>query len=403
MKIFYGWVIVGVGIVVTCVGMGAMMSLSVFLEPLSHSMGWSRTGISTVALLNFLFMGIGAFLWGALSDRIGARLVVLCGGILLGVGLAAASQATTLTEFQIVFGVSVGLAAGSFYVPLTAMTTRWFTQHRSLAVALVSAGLALGSAVIAPLARWIILNHDWRYALLVLAVIAWGVILPGALLLRKPPPAPRDALAATGVASPTMSVAQALRTPQFAAIALANFLCCAAHSGPIFHMVPYAVDCGVSDMAAATVFGVAGLSALSGRVICGLIADRVGAKRTLVAGLTLQAVAVSLYLFTANLASFYAVAALFGFSYGGVMPLYAILVREYFPGGIMGSVFGVVAMISTLGMAIGPMAGGWLFDHFGGYAWLYAGSFGIGLGAVMIATTVRARFRPPAQWSPSAA
>ena len=156
-------------------------------------------------------------------------------------------------------------------------------------------------------------------------------------------------------------------------------------------------------MAAATAFGAMGLAALGGRILCGLIADRVGAKNTLVVGLAIQAIAVSLFVFTTGAASFYALSLLFGLSFGGVMPLYAILVREYFPGGIMGSVFGVVAMISTLGMAIGPMAGGWLFDHFGGYAWLYAGSFGIGLGAVMIATTVRARVRPPAQWSPSAA
>jgi MFS family permease len=169
-------------------------------------------------------------------------------------------------------------------------------------------------------------------------------------------------------------------------------------------MISYAVDCGVPDMAAATVFGVAGLAALSGRVICGLTADRIGAKRVLVSGLALQALAVSLYLFTANLASFYVVAALFGFSYGGVMPLYAILVREYFPAAIMGSVFGVAAMVSTLGMALGPLAGGWLFDTFGTYVWLYIGSFGIGLGAVAIAFTVRPpRLIPPAQWSPRTA
>src|ERR1700677_3502827 len=228
MKIFYGWVIVGAGLAVTCVGMGTMMSLSVFLQPVSQAMGWSRTGISTAALLNFLAMGIGSFLWGALSDRFGTRAVVLCGGVLLGIGLAAASQSATLLEFQIVFGLSVGLAAGSFYVPLTALTARWFTQHRSLAVALVSAGLAMGSAVIAPLARWIILNHDWRYALLVLAAIAWSVILPAALLLRPPPVTQPASGAAIGAGVRDMSLAQALRTPQFAAIALAFFMCCTA-------------------------------------------------------------------------------------------------------------------------------------------------------------------------------
>jgi MFS family permease len=404
MKIFYGWVIVGAGIVISCVGWGSMMSLSIFLQPISQAMGWSRTGISTVATLNFLAMGFGSILWGALSDRFGTRAVVLCGGALLGAGLAASSQSATLLEFQIVFGISVGLAAGSFYVPITAMTTRWFTRHRSLAVSLVSAGLALGSTVMAPLARWIIMNHDWRYALLVLAGIALAVILPAALLLRPPPVAQTPSATTKGAAAPDMTVAQALRTPQFAAVTLAFFMCCTAHSGPIFHMVSYAVDCGVADMAAATVLGVAGLAGLSGRIICGLIADRVGAKRTLVAGLMVQAVAISLYLFTRDLGGFYAVAALFGFAYGGVMPLYAILVREYFPAAIMGSVFGVVAMVSTLGMAIGPWAGGWLFDTFGAYTWMYLASVGVAIGAAAIALTVRPpRLRTAVRLSPTAA
>src|SRR2546423_13970742 len=140
MKIFYGWIIVGAGIVVTCIGLGAMLSLSVFLAPMSAAMGWSRTGISIAALLNFLCMGIGSFFWGALSDRFGTRTVVLCGGVLLGLGLVTASQAATLGQFQLLFGVIVGFAAGSLYTPMTATTTRWFTRNRSLAVALVSSG-----------------------------------------------------------------------------------------------------------------------------------------------------------------------------------------------------------------------------------------------------------------------
>src|SRR5436305_4476682 len=133
MKLFYGWVIVGAGIVVTCIGVGAMLSLAIFLQPMSEAMGWSRTGISTAALLNWLCMGAGSFLWGALSDRFGTRTVVLSGGVLLGAGLVAASQAATLGQFQLLFGVIVGVAAGSFYTPMVATTTRWFTQHRSLA------------------------------------------------------------------------------------------------------------------------------------------------------------------------------------------------------------------------------------------------------------------------------
>jgi MFS family permease len=391
MKVFYGWVIVAVGIVVTCVGFGAMATLTVFLAPVADAMGWSRTGISTAALVNWLCMGAGAFLWGALSDRFGTRVVVLSGGVLLGLGLVTASRASTLGQFQLLFGVLVGLAAGSFYTPMTATTARWFTRHRSLAVALVSAGLSVGSAIMAPLARWLITNYDWRTAMLVIGDVVWLVIIPVALLVRNPPaPTIAGGAAPTGRVDRDLTVAQALRTPQFAVLALAYFACCAAHSGPIFHMVTNAIDHGITAMTATTVLSVASLASLSGKIICGLVADCVGAKRTLVAGLGLQAAAVSLFLFTRELAGFYAVALVFGFAYGGVMPLYAILVREYFGERIMGTAFGAVAFVSTLGMALGPWAGGWLYDTFGGYFWLFLGSFGIGVAAVAIAVTFRA-------------
>jgi MFS family permease len=390
---FYGWIIVAVGIVVTCVGFGAMTSLTVFLHPMADSMGWSRTGVSTAALVNWLCMGVGAFAWGALSDRFGTRAVVLSGGALLGLGLVTASRTASLGQFQFVFGVVVGLAAGSFYTPLTATTTRWFSEHRSLAVALVSAGLSVGAAIMGPLARWLITTHDWRFAMLALGEVVWLVVIPAALLVREPPgfTAAMARGAMDGDAGRELTVAQAVRTPQFAAIALTYFACCAAHSGPIFHMVTHAIDHGVTAMAAATVLSAASLASLSGKVICGIVADRVGAKRTLVSGLTLQAVAITLYLFAGGLASLYAVALVFGFAYGGVMPLYAILVREYFGARIMGTVFGAVAFASTMGMALGPWAGGSLYDAFGSYFWLFMGSSAIGLGAAAIAVT----FRPP--------
>jgi len=398
MKIFYGWTIVGVGIVVTCIGLGSMLSLSVFLQPMSEAMGWSRTGISTASLITWLCMGAGSFLWGALSDRFGTRMVLLLGGGLLGLGLVTASQAATIGQFQLLFGVLVGLASGSFYAPLTATTTRWFTQHRSLAVALVSAGIGLGASTVGPLARWIITNYDWRIAMLVIGNLAWLVIIPTALLVREPPGASSATGASAGADAEggELTAAQALRTPQFVAIGLTYFACCAAHSGPIFHMVTHAIDRGVPAMAAVTVLSVAGLASLGGKIICGLIADRVGAKRTLLVGLAIQAVSVSLYVFTQSLGSFYALAVMFGFAYGGVMPLYAIIVREYFGARIMGTVFGAVALVSTLGMAIGPWAGGWLFDTSGSYFWLFMGSFGIGLGAVAIAVTFRPPSRAPA-------
>jgi MFS family permease len=139
-------------------------------------------------------------------------------------------------------------------------------------------------------------------------------------------------------------------------------------------MVTHAIDRGVPAMAAATVLSVAGLASLAGKIGCGLFADRVGAKWTLVAGLALQAVAILLYLLTGGLASFYALALVFGFAYGGVMPLYAIVVREYFGARIMGAAFGAVSLAATLGMSLGPWLGGWAYDALGSYAWMFIGS-----------------------------
>ena len=394
---FYGWVIVAVGIVVGCIGMGGMMSLGVFLQPMQESLGWSRTGISAASTLAFLWMGVGGFLWGSLFDRYGARVVVILGGLLQGVGLVAASQTSSLPWFLATYGTAVGLSAGAVYVPLTAATAAWFTRHRSLAVSLVSAGLALGTTLIAPLARWLIVTHDWRFAMMTLGFLAWGIIVPAALLLRPAPPVEVPSGTQYATTTPaSMTLMDALRTPVFWSLALANFACCAAHSGPIFHMVSYAADCGVAPVTAATVLGAAGLAALSGRIIGGLLADRMGAKGTLAAFLGLQAAAIALYLVAHELDTLYAVSMLFGFSYGGAMPLYAILVRQYFPAKIMGGVFGVVAMISTLGMALGAPVGGWLFDHFGGYGWLYVASATIGVAAMLIAMTVRPRRAPVA-------
>ena len=252
--------------------------------------------------------------------------------------------------------------------------------------------MSLGSTTVGPLARWLITSYDWRTAMLVIGDLAWLLIIPAALLVREPAPSGQTAAAAAGASDDSgFTVAQALTSPQFAAIALAFFACCAAHSGPIFHMITHAIDHGVAAMAATTVLSVAGLASLGGRIVCGLIADRIGAKPMLVIGLSMQAIAVSLYVFTNSLGSFYALSVLFGFSYGGVMPLYAILIREYFGARIMGTTFGAVSAVSTLGMALGPWAGGFFYDALGGYFWLYMGSFGIGLGAVAIAFT----FRPP--------
>jgi MFS family permease len=386
MQLSYKWVIIAAGALMTCVAIGAMFSLAVFLEPMSTATGWSRAGISSAMTLNFLVMGLGAFGWGAASDRFGTRVVVLCGAVLLGLALTLASRAQSLLQFQLTYGILVGLAASAFFAPMIAAATAWFEENRSLAVSLVSAGMGVAPMTISPFARWLISTYDWRTAMLTIGVLAWTLLLPAALLIRRPPVS--VAAGAPGDAPGSgMTVAQALRSPQFLVLGLTFFACCAAHSGPIFHMVSYAIACGVPAMAAVSVYSVEGLSGLGGRLLLGLLGDKYGAKPVLIAGLLVQAMAIATYVFVSRLGEFYAVAVVFGTAYGGVMPLYAVLAREYFGQRIMGTVFGAATMLSSLGMALGPLVGGWVFDAFDTYTWLFAGSAAIALGAVAMALT----------------
>jgi len=186
-----------------------------------------------------------------------------------------------------------------------------------------------------------------------------------------------------------MTVRAALMSPQFAVLGLTYFLCCATHSGPLFHTMSYAVSCGLPIMAAVSIYSVEGLSGLAGRIGFGLLGDRFGAKRAFVGGLAVQAVAAGAYMFVHEQYQFYGVAIVFGFAYAGVMPLYAVLVRENFPVQIIGTVVGAATMASCLGMATGPLIGGVIFDTYGTYRWLYIGSFVIGLVAVAIMLTFR--------------
>ncbi|HEY6662507.1 MAG TPA: MFS transporter [Sphingomicrobium sp.] len=386
----YRWVIVAAGGLIGCVAIGAMFALPVFLRPIAAQTGWSLTGVSSAMTVAFIAMALASFGWGSLSDRVGPRIVVLIGAGGIAASVALASRAATLLQFQLVFGLAVGASTAAIFAPLMAAVTGWFDTHRSLAVSLVSAGIGMAPMTMSPLAAWLVTHYDWRTALLIIAGLAAALMIPATFLIRRPPALAAPAAAVTDVgAGSEMSVAEAVRSPQFVILVLTNFFCCATHSGPIFHTVSYAVSCGIPLMAAVTIYSVEGFAGLFGRIAFGVAGDRLGAKRVLVFGLLVQAIGTLGYLFAREIGTFYAVAATFGFIYAGTMPLYAVIARENFPLKMMGMVIGGTTMAGGLGMATGPVVGGMIYDHYHSYSWLFATSFALGIGAFLIALTFR--------------
>jgi len=391
LRAHYRWIIVAAGGVLGCVAIGALFSLPVLLRPIAQDTGWSTTGISSAMTFAFVALALGSIAWGHLSDRVGPRIVVLAGSLLLTTGLALASLATSLAAFQVLFGVIVGVSAAAIFAPMMACVTGWFDTRRSLAVSLVSAGMGMAPMTMSPLAAWLVGIHGWRTSLQIIAALVVAIMVPVAFAVRRPPALVNTTLTAAATApsgapgEPGLSIGQALRSAPFLILVSTSFLSCATHSGPIFHTVSYAVTCGIPLMAAVSIYSLEGLAGMGGRLVFGLLGDRYGAARVLVLALLAQAIVALGYVYARELSTFYTVAALFGFTYAGVMPLFAVIARENFPLRMMGTVIGSTTMASSLGMALGPVVGGLIYDTFTSYAWLFVGAFALGLGAFLSA------------------
>jgi MFS family permease len=425
-RFFHGWVVLAAAFVIITMSIGTLFTLGVFLRPIEESMGWSRSGIGAIGLFNWIVMGAGGVVSGFVSDRLGTRRVVLVGAMLLGLGLVLSSYVQHVWQLYVTFGLLVGAGVSAFYVPLTVLAIKWFEGRRGMAASVVSAGNGLGILALAPLTRWLINEFDWRMAFLVLGNLAWVVVLPTALLLRPPGgraagggqpsgilPSSSSSLSNAGAQkgpphspsggqpfrAPSPVLGSALGSPwaswPFWAIALTHFCCCAAHSGPLFHLVSHAMDQGVPKMAAAGILGASGLTSIFGRIGTGIVADRVGAKSTLLSALSLQAALIFLYLFATSAGALWALSLAFGVAYGGAMPLYALVTREHFGERVLGTAYGGVFFISCIGMGLGSYAGGAIHDLLGTYQWLFLGSFAIGMMAIVLGVTLRAPVAVP--------
>ena len=402
---FYGWVVLLASVAIIAVGTGTIFSLAVFLRPLEEEFGWTRSLISGVAFVNWVIFGVGSFVAGVLSDRIGARRVVAVGAALLGAALVASSQIRTAAQLYVAFGVIGAIGASAFYVPLSATATRWFAARRGLAMGIISSGMGLGILVVPPTARALITTLGWRATFATFGGLTWivgGVALP--YLVNRPEDrglqgygAEIQAAGPRAVpAGGDMTAAGVLRHPAFWGVALVHFGCCAAHSGPIFHMVAHAMDLGVTKMAAASMLGLSGGTSIAGRLSSGVLADRFGARPALVGMLAIQALVLSFYLYAGAAVSLFVVALFFGVAYGGAMPLYALVAREFFGDRVVGTTFGGIFFISCIGMGLGAYGGGFLYDQLGTYWSLHVASTLVGAGAVAVALALRPPVRIPA-------
>ncbi|NOT54544.1 MAG: MFS transporter [Deltaproteobacteria bacterium] len=406
-KFFYGWVIVFAGLFLTLIMFGIVDSFGIMFKPISEQFDWNRGTISTASMINWICFGLGNLACGALSDRFGSRLLLIVGGVLFIIGTVLMSQIQSLTHLYFAFGVVMALGRSAAAVPLTALITKWFTRNQGLALA-IAQSQNIGPAVFAPLTVYLLAQTDWRGVYLWLGLGSL-LIFPLALLIRdysdaETPQGPATGRAA-GLASrmPTihLTLAQAMKTRVFWTLNLMVLGCCICHSCILLHGFNHMTDMGLVGSTASKVAAVMAISALVGKIACGMLADRISGKWAMALFLGLQAVMVPPFIQVHEPSSFYLWAIAFGIGYGGPMPVYAMLFREHFGTRSIGAILGVFFMIAAIGMGSGGLMGGKLYDIFGSYSIPFLTSTGTGLISAFLALTLPSPKRPEQELAPA--
>ena len=363
----YAWARLLAALLLATIGGVGMWSVIVALPAVQAEFGVARSAASLPYTVTMICFGFGGILMGRLSDRFGIIAPVVGGAIFLALGYSVASQATSLWQFILAQGLLVGLASSATFAPLIADTSLWFTRHRGMAVAIIASGSYLAGTVWPPVVQHFIQSVGWRRTYLGIAVFCAAIMLPLALTLRRRSPLTEPPAATSQVVSrfsrPLGMSPAALQT----ILVIAGLSCCVAMSMPQVHIVAYCGDLGHGVARGAQMLSLMLGFGVVSRLASGWVCDRIGGRRTLLLGSSLQALALILFLPFKDLASLYILSALFGLFQGGIVPAYAVIVREFFPAQEAGMRVGTVLMATVFGMALGGWMSGVIFDLTGSY------------------------------------
>ena len=364
----HAWWRLAATLLLMTIGSAGMYVVSVMLPAVQAEFGISRAEASLPYTLLMIGFGLGCVLMGKLADRFGIVPVILTGAVSLGLGFAASGWVGSITSYALVQGLLVGLFGSSTtFVPLIADTSLWFVKRRGIAVAVCASGNYLAGAVWPPVVQHFVQSVGWRHTYIGLGVftVVSMVLLAGAMR-AKSPAATQAAVKAGGPVPSNRPFGLSLGQAQ-GLLCVAGTACCVAMAMPQVHIVAYCGDLGYGAARGAEMLSLMLACGIASRLISGAICDRIGGVRTLLLGSFLQGVALLLFIPFNGLMSLYVVSALFGLFQGGIVPSYAIIVREHFPPAEAGARVGTVIMCTLFGMALGGWMSGKVFDLTGSY------------------------------------
>jgi MFS family permease len=367
----YAWVRLATALVLSTIGGVGMWSFVVALPAVQAEFGVPRADASLPYTLTMIGFALGGVLNGKLADRFGIMVPVIGGALLLALGYLGAAYSGSIWQLALAHGFLIGIGTSATFGPLLADVSQWFTRRRGIAIAISASGNYLSGTIWPPIIQHFITESGWRATYVGVGLFCVASMLPLVLMLRRRARTVDTAPAAALAAQAQSALGLSSRTLQTLLI-IAGVTCCLAMSMPQVHIVAYCGDLGYGVARGAEMLSIMlGFGVIS-RIAFGFIADRIGGLATLLVGSLLQTLALVLYTLFDGLASLYVISALFGLFQGGIVPSYAIIVREYFPPKEAGTRVGVVLGSTILGMALGGWMSGAIFDATGSYQAAFA-------------------------------
>ena len=377
--IFYGWTIVIAGCLILLVVFGCQYSYGVFFMELCTDLSWNRALVSGAYSLGFLWQGTISLIAGSLNDKYGPRFTLMISIIAMSVGYALMSTVNAPWQLYVLYGIVIGTGVGFSIVPITSTVPRWFIERRGIALGLTVAGIGIGTLVIAPFSQFLITKFDWRISYLFLAGLLAVIGVPISRLMRLDPsekgllPYGTDEIANDSnqhdkyASTVDFSLKQAIETRQFWLLSVMHASYAFVIQMVMIHLKAYAVDFGVAEMTAATAIGLTGGASVVGRIVMGGLSDKIGRKASFFICYLMLAVMMLWLLEARQPWQFYLFSVIFGFGYGGVVPLFPAIIGDWFGEKSYGSILGMLTIPLGIGGAIGPLLAGYIYDIRGSY------------------------------------
>ncbi len=397
-RFFYGYIIVVVVFFVMTIVYGLTYSFGVFFNPLQTEFGWTRAETSGAYSLYLMLGGFLAIIMGSLNDRFGPRLVLTFCGCFLGLGYLLMSQVHALWQLYLFYGVIIAIGFSGCFVPMLSTVARWFVRRRSLVTGIVVSGIGLGIVVTPLVANWLIFGYGWRWACVAIGGFALVLLVLAAQFLRLSPAqkgqlpdgADRVEEKDLNLGTGGSSLREAIHTRRFWILWAIFFCYCFSPNAIMVHIVPRAIDIGISAADAAIILTTIGGLSIVGRLVLGNAGDKIGNRPVVIICFILMAVALTWLLGSKELWMFYLFAAVFGLGYGGLATMQAPLTADLFGLRAHGAIFGVLVFGGTSGGAVGPLLTGHIFDITGSYHLAFLACIAVNVIGIALVLRLRA-------------